>query len=396
MKSNRVLEGIRVFELTQVISGSYAGMLLGDLGADVIKAERPDGGEFYRTQAMKNELGVSVVYPNYNRNKRSVTVNIGNPQGVELCKKIIANSDIFIENYRAGSLAKKGLGYDELKKINPNLIMVSITGFGQDGPYAKKAAYDMTVSAMSGFMSLNGPEGEPTKSGPAVSDFLSGIYGAMAALAALRHRDQTGEGQFIDVAMLDCSISILDAFFAQYAYTGVEPRGTGNRRANYAPVNAFKTQDGAVYLSCSTEQQWENLVTLMNKPELLTDPRFCARAVRKEHEVDIEAIVQSWTKGYTTKQLIVLLEEHDVPCAPVNGVKEIMDDPQIHHRGSIQNFDYPGLGQYPSVPFVPRFSSIETQFNRAPILGEHNDDIYGQELGIDEATRAALKADKVI
>lgn len=396
MSTNRVLDGIKVFELTQVISGSYSGMLLGDLGADVIKAERPGTGEFYRSQAMKNEAGISLVYPNYNRNKKSITVDISSAEGTALCKELIKDCDIFIENYRSGSLAKKGLGYEDLKKINPGLIMVSITGFGQDGPYARKPAYDMIVSAMSGFMSVNGPEGEPTKSGPAVSDFLSGIYGAFGALAALYHRANTGEGQFIDVSMLDCSVSILDAFLAQYQFTGIVPKGTGNRRNNYAPVNSFKSADGYVYLSTSTEEQWTHLANAMGQPELLTDERFNGRAVRKAHEEEIEAIVTSWTTQHTTKDLIVILEKADVPCAPINNIKDIMEDPQILYRETIQSFDYPGLGQYPTVPFVPRFSTIDTAFERAPELGEHNEEVYMGKLGLSREQYDELLDKKVI
>lgn len=392
----KALAGIRVLEYTHVISGPFCGMLLGDLGADVIKMEKPGEGEFYRAEALKNDKGVSLVFPNYNRNKRGFTLNIRADEGKEITRDLIRKSDIFIENLRPGLLKKMGLGYDDLKKINPGLIMISISGFGQTGPYASKTAYDMTISAISGFMSVNGVGGMPMKSGPAISDFLSGIYGALAALAALRHREKTGEGQYIDISMMECSMSILDAFFAQSKFTGVDPTGLGNRRANYAPVNAFRTKDGFVYIAASTQKSWELLARLMDRADLITSPLYEQAPIRKMNEVSLEKIVEEWTLKFTTRELLELLDGHNMPCAPVQTISDVMNDPHIKERKSIMEFDYPDVGAYPVAAHTPKYSTLETSFRRAPMLGENNEEIYGGLLGYSEEKFEKLKKDGVI
>lgn len=390
------LEGIKVVELSHVISGSYCGMLLGDMGADVIKIERPEKGEFYRDEALKNEDGISLVFPAYNRNKRGITLNIKDPKAKEIIHKLIRDCDIFIENYRPGLLKKMGFGYEELKKVNPRLIMVSISGFGQTGPYAMKPAYDMTIAAVSGFMSVNGPEGVPMKSGPAISDFLSGIYGAVGAMAALRNYEQTGEGQYVDISMMECSMSILDAFFAQDKYSLVKPQSMGNRRANYAPVNSFKVKDGHVYIAASLQKHWEALTAIMNRKDLYENPKYDISANRKKYEEELEGIVQEWALQYHTKELIQLLDENGIPCSPVQTLNQVMADPHVAARNSIMEFDYPGIGPYPVAGFTPKFSSMDVMVQRAPLLGEHNKEIYVGELGYTEAEFEELKRNRTI
>lgn len=388
---SKVLEGVKVLEFTHVISGSYCGMLLGDLGADVIKMESPGKGEFYRSEALKNKNGVSLLYPNYNRNKRGFTLNLRAPEAKEIALDLIRGTDVFIENLRPGLLNKLGLGYEDLIKVKPDLIMVSISGFGQTGPYAGKAAYDMTISAVSGFMSVNGPEGTPMKSGPAISDFLSGIYGAFGALAAVLHKRNTGEGQYIDVSMMECSMSILDAFFAQTRFTGEPPGGVGNRRPNYAPVNSFPVRDGFVYVAPSTQASWEALAKLMGRPDLLTDPLYAERSVRKRNEEQLEQIVSGWTAQYTKSELTALLDGARIACAPVQDLAQVMEDPHVKARKSLMELDYPGVGPYPMAALTPKFSTIEVSKTRAPLLGEHNREVYCGLLGYSEEQMEALK-----
>jgi len=388
---SKALEGVKVLELTHVVSGPVCGMLLGDLGAEVIKIERPGTGEFYREEALKNADGVSLVFPAYNRNKKSVTLNYKESRGRELLFELVKWCDVLIENLRPGLLNSMGLGYEDLKKINPKLIMVSISGFGQDGPYALKPAYDMTISAISGFMSLNGPEGQPTKTGPAISDFLSGIYGALAVLAALRNCEKTGEGQYIDVAMMDCAISILDAFFAQSQFTGVEPLGMGNRRANYAPVNAFKTADGSVYVASSLQKHWEALTKLMGREDLLSNPLYADSVTRKKNEDELEVLVEEWTQKMKSAELIELLEKSGIPCAPIQTINQVRSDPHVKARKTIMEFDYPGLGSYPIAALAPRFSTLNIQTTRAPLLGEHNNDVFKNILGCTAQELEQLK-----
>jgi crotonobetainyl-CoA:carnitine CoA-transferase CaiB-like acyl-CoA transferase len=394
MKS--ALEGIRVLEYTHVISGSYCGQILGDLGAEVIKMERPEVGEFYREEAIKNADGISLVYPNYNRNKKGITLNLKHEKAKEITLKLVEKCDIFIENYRPGLLKKMGLGFEELKKINPKLVMVSISGFGQSGPYTNKPAYDMTIAATCGFMSLTGPEGVPTKSGPAISDFLSGMYGALGAIAALRRAEKTGEGEYIDVSIMECAMSILDAFFAQSQFTGVEPHGTGNRRQNYAPVNSFETKDGHIYISCSLEKHWDILTRLMNRRDIYDHPKFVTRKQRKENEDEVEAIVEEWTKSHTTDELLAMMDENGMPCAPIQSINQVRKDPQVLSRSSIVEFDYPGLGSYPVVAFPPKFTNMKTPLVPAPTLGQHNKDVYTDLLGITKQEIDSMLADKLI
>lgn len=393
---SKALEGIRVLEFTHVISGPYCGMLLGDLGADVIKMEKPGEGEFYRAEALKNENGVSLVYPNYNRNKSGITLNLRADEAKEITLDLIKKTDIFVENLRPGLLKKMDLGYEDLKKVNPGLIMVSISGFGQTGPYAEKPAYDMTISAVSGFMSVNGVNGMPMKSGPAISDFLAGIYGAMGAIAALRHREKTGEGQFVDISMMECSMSILDAFFAQSRFTGMDPIGLGNRRANYAPVNVFRTKDGFVYIAASLQKNWELLARLMNREDLIINPLYAQAPIRKENEISLEKIVEEWTSKQTSKELLELLDGHNMPCAPVQNIQEVMNDPQVKARKSIVEFDYPDVGNYPVAALTPKFSTMETSLRRAPMLGENNEQIYCDLLGYSKEKYEKLKQGNII
>lgn len=379
------LNGIKVVELSHVISGSYCGMLLGDMGADVIKIERPETGEFYRDEALKNDEGISLVFPAYNRNKRGMTLNIKDPKAKEILHKLIRDCDIFIENYRPGLLKKMGFGYEDLKQVNPRLIMVSISGFGQNGPYAMKPAYDMTISAASGFMSVNGPEGVPMKSGPAVSDFLAGIYGAVGAMAALRNCEKTGEGQYVDISMMECTMSILDAFFAQDKFSPIKPKSMGNRRANYAPINSFKVKDGHVYIAPSLQKHWEALTGLMGRRDLYENPLYDTSSHRKQHEEELEAVVQEWALGYTSAELVKELDDHGIPCSPVQTLSQVRKDPHVLARNSIMEFDYPGLGSYPVAAFTPKFSTMDVCARRAPQLGEHNKSIYMEELGYSEA-----------
>lgn len=390
------LEGIKVVELSHVISGSYCGMLLGDMGASIIKIERPGSGEFYRDEALKNEEGVSLVFPAYNRNKKGITLNIKDPKAKEILHKLIKDCDVFIENYRPGLLKKMGFGYDDLKKVNPKLIMVSISGFGQNGPYAMKPAYDMTIAAVSGFMSVNGPEGVPMKSGPAISDFLSGIYGALGAMAALRNCERTGEGQYVDISMMESSMSILDAFFAQERFSEIKPVSMGNRRANYAPVNSFQVKDGHVYVAASLQKHWEALTGLMDRKDLYEDPRYDTASNRKKHEEELEDIVQAWAIQYDSKGLIALLDERGIPCSPVQTLSQVLNDPHVAARNSMIEFEYPGVGNYPVAAFAPKFSTMTVPVQRAPLLGEHNKEVYVNWLGYKETELEEMQKNHTI
>lgn len=391
------LEGIRILDFTHVISGPYCTMLLGDLGAEVIKIEKPGSGEFYREEGMKNENGVSIVYPNYNRNKRGITLNIKSPKARDILKELVAKADVFVENQRPGLLNKMGLGYEDMKAVNPGIIFASISGFGQDGPYAQKPAFDMTIAAISGLMSLNGLPGTvPTKTGAAFSDFLSGIYTALGIVAAIRKREATGEGAFIEVGMMESVISVFDAFIAQHKITGKEPERTGNRRTGFAPVNVFPVKDGYIYIAGSFQSQWEALAKLMGREELIADPRFLKGADRKANEEALEAIVTQWTSSLTSEQAISMLENASIPCAPVKSLGEMVEDEHIKARNSIISCDYPGIGDYPMAASPIRFRGRKQPVVRAPLLGEHNEDVFSELLSYSAEQVQLLKEEGVL
>lgn len=391
------MEGVRILDFTHVISGPFSTMLLADMGAEVIKIEKPGDGEFYRAEGAKNGAGVSIVYPNYNRNKKGITLNIKSPKAIEVLKQMATKADVFVENQRPGLLASIGLGYEDLKAINPKIVYASISGFGQSGPYAHKPAFDMTIAAISGLMSVNGMEGSvPTKTGAAFSDFISGIYAALGIVAALRKRDQTGEGAYIDVGMLDSIVSVLDDFIPKYMVTGKEPTRFGNRRAGFAPVNVFPVKDGYVYIAGSFQKQWEALAKLIGQENLIIDPRFLKNSDRKQHEEILESIVEEWSSKLTSQEVVSQLENAGIPCAPVKSIGELVNDEHIQARGGIIECDYPGIGKYSMAANPIRISDYQQPVERAPLLGEHNEDILTSLLGYSNEKIQALKDDGAI
>lgn len=383
---SKPLEGIRVLEFTHVIAGPFCGMLLGDLGADIVKIEKPGEGEYGRIAGPKMPNGTSLWFPNYNRNKKGITLNFKTPEAMEIVRRLVAQSDVLLENFRPGLLDEMGLGYEEIKKINPRIILVSLSGFGQEGPYARKTAFDMTVLALGGLMGLTGEtEGIPMKMGTAVSDFVAGLYGVIGTLSALRHRDITGKGQFVDVAMLDAVLSMLETNIADYLLTGNEPGRPGNRRIYTAPSNVFPTSDGYIYVAGFFQSHWEKLCKLMQDDEMLNDPRLANGAGRKKNESEVERRISAWTKTKSVEELTQLMEEQGIPCAPINKMKDIVNDPHVKHRKSIVNFEYPGVGSFATAGFPVKFSDITTEVRlRPPVLGEHNKAVICEQLGFSE------------
>lgn len=396
--TNRPLEGIRVIEFTHVISGPFCGMLLGDLGAEIVKIEKPREGEYSRVNGLKNANGVSMWFPSYNRNKKGITLNFKAAKAKEIVQRLVGQSDVLIENFRPALMEEMGFGYEELKKINPKIIMASISGFGQAGPYAGKTAFDMIVSAMGGFMSLNGPPGGlPMKAGPAISDFVSALYGALAIVAAIRHRDQTGEGQYIDVAMMDCIMSVLETAFADYKVVGRDSVRTGNRRPYTAPSNVFKAKDDFIYIAALTKNHWEGLCKLMGKDELINDQRFVTGAKRKQNEEVVEEFIKEWVGSLTVAEAMELLESYSIACSPVQKISELVDDPHVKARNLLVEFDYPGIGKFPVVAFPPKFSTINTAIrNRPPLLGEDNEAVICGILGYDKEEFKKMVAEDIL
>lgn len=398
MIMTKPLEGIKILELTHVIAAPFCGMLLGDLGAEIIKIEKPNEGEYGRIAGPRMPNGTSLWYPSYNRNKKGITLNLKDERSKPILRDLIKDSDIVLENFRPGLLTEMGFGYDDIKKINPEVIMVSLSGYGQDGPYAKKTAFDMTVLALGGLMALTGEtEGVPMKVGTAISDFVAGLYGVIGTLSALKYRDLTGKGQYVDVAMIDGVLSMLETSIAEYTLLGKEPGRPGNRRVYTGPSNVFMAKDGYIYIAAFFQSHWEKMCKAMGKEELLKDERFRTGATRKKHDFIVEDIISEWVKEKTVDEVNQLLESNDIPCSPVNQIGRLLKDPHINHRNSIVSFDYPGVGKFKTCGFPIKFSEINTdEIKRPPLLGENNEEVLCERLGYSKEKYEQLKEEGII
>ncbi|MDW7669649.1 MAG: CoA transferase, partial [Bacillota bacterium] len=333
---NKPLEGIKILELTHVIAAPFCGMLLGDLGADIIKVEKPKEGEYGRIAGPYAPDGTSLWYPNYNRNKKGITLNFKDPKGKEILEKLIKETDVFIENFRPGLLDSMNLGYKDVKKINPDIIMVSLSGYGQEGPYANKTAFDMTILAIGGLMGLSGEtDGVPMKMGTAIADFVAGLYGVIGTLSALTFKEKTGKGQYVDVSMLDGILSTLETSIAEYDLLKREPKRPGNGRVYTGPSDVFKASDGYIYIAAFFENHWNKFCKLIDREDLLNDERFKDGLSRKNNDKFLKPIISEWVENKTIDEIELLLENVGVPCAPVNNMERLMKDEHIKKTKSI-------------------------------------------------------------
>ena len=379
------LSGLKVLDFTRVYSGPYCTMMLGDLGADIIKVERKGvGDETHYFAPMKNDESGYFAY--FNRNKKSLSLDLKKPEAVEVIKKLAKWADIVVENFSPGVVGRLGIGYEDLKEVNPKIIYGSISGFGQTGPYMKKPAYDVVCQAMGGFMALTGEkDGKPYKLGPSVVDALAGIHMAFAIMAAVHHRDRTGEGQFIDVAMMDTAFSVLENFVVTKTITGETPTRNGNANLGSAPFNSFRTKDGYVTIACANNGLFKKLVTAIGREDLLEREEYKENHMRKAHEDTLNPEIESWTLQYNTNEVVKILDEASVPVGPILGIDDLVEDPQIEAREMLVDIDHPILGKakYPGNPI--KFSETsEFSFDRAPLLGEHNDYILEDVLGLSK------------
>lgn len=395
--NKKALEGIRILDFTRVYSGPYCTMLLADLGADVIKVEAVGRGDDSRNfYPVVN--GVSGYYTYLNRNKKSITLNLKSEEGKQIALELAEKADIVVENFSAGAIGRLGLGYEEICKVNPQIIYASISGFGQEGPYSGKAAYDAIAQAMGGLTFLTGyQDEEPVKVGPAISDAASGVHAAVAILAALAYRDRSGEGQYIDISMMDTVFSMLENSVPILSFTGETPFRLGNANPGSAPYNMYHTKDGSVFISTANNSLFQRLTDLMGQPELMEDPRFCENALRKEHETEIDPIVEAWTRTLTTEEVEKLLDGKGIPVAHARSVKELIDDPQLKLRDMIVEHEVPGIGKakYPGNPLKLQKTPPQVS-QRAPLLGENNLDILGGLLGKTSEEISVLKENGII
>lgn len=407
--SGGALSHIRVLDLSRILAGPWASQLLADLGADVIKIERPGVGDDTRSWGppwLKDGQGadtdVSAYYLCANRNKRSLTIDITRPEGQALVRRLAAESDVVLENYKVGGLARYGLDYAALREINPRLVYCSITGFGQTGPYAARAGYDFLIQGLGGLMSItgraDGEEGEgPLKVGVALTDVLTGLYASNAVLAALAWRERSGEGQYIDLALLDVQVACLANQAMNYLATGHSPRRLGNAHPNIVPYQDFPTADGYMILAIGNDGQFARFCTEAGCAELAADVRFATNAARVEHRATLIPLLKKRTVERSTAAWVAALEALAVPCGPINSLAEVFADPQVLARGLKESLPHTRAGSVDLVASPIRMSATPAQNRMAPpALGEHSDEVLAQVLGLDAAVIAALRAQGIV
>ncbi|WCL53756.1 CaiB/BaiF CoA transferase family protein [Gimibacter soli] len=398
------LAGVKVLDLSRVLAGPWAGQLLADLGADVIKVERPGAGDDtrgwgppYLKDKDGNETGEAGYYLSANRGKRSIAIDISKPEGQAVIHKLARRADVLLENYKVGGLKKYGLDFESLKAECPGLVYCSVTGFGQTGPYADRAGYDFMIQAMGGLMSITGerddkPGGGPQKVGVAVSDLTTGLYGVIGILAALRHRDLTGEGQHIDMALLDVTLGLLGNQNMNWFIGGNVPKRAGNAHANIVPYQDFATADGHIILAAGNDRQFKAFCEVAGDPALAENPRFATNRARVENREAVVPLVAALIAKKTTAEWIAILEDVAVPCGPINTIPQAFADPQVVSRGLAFELDHPLSGKVPQVACPIKFSGTPIVYEKAPpMLGQHSDEILG-ELGFNAEEIGALKS----
>lgn len=395
------LRNIKVFDLTRVLAGPTCAQMLADLGADVIKIERPGSGDDTRGFAPPFMPGTkeSAYFVGVNRNKRSVTLDIATPEGQAIALALIAQSDVLVENFKVGALAKYGLGYAELHEKFPGLVYCSITGFGQTGPYAERPGYDSLIQAMGGVMSLTGdPAGLPQKVGVPVADLFAGLYGCIGILAALRHRDATGQGQQIDIGMLDTHLAWLANQGMNYLATGENPPRLGNEHPNIVPYQVFPTHDGFMMLSIGNDPTFKRFCDNFGLAHLVDDPRFATNAARVQNRDAVAAALTPVMKTMTTTEWVERLEALKIGCGPINTLRDAFADPHVVARGVLVHMPHAATPDGVDVIANPvRLSETPAEYRLPPpLLGEHTDAILTERLGFDAAKLAALRKSGVI
>lgn len=386
------LTGIRVLDLSRILAGPWATQCLADLGAEVIKVERPDVGDDTRTWGPpffeEGDKPVSAYFMCANRGKKSVAIDFTKPEGQEIIRQLAAKSDILVENFKVGGLAKYGLDYDSLKAVNPALIYCSITGFGQTGPYKDRPGYDALIQALGGLMSITGepdgmPGGGPQKVGVAVTDIFTGLYSTIGILGALHHREKTGEGQHIDMALMDTQVAVLANQSMNYLVSGQEPKRLGTAHPSIVPYQAFATADGHLVLAVGNDGQFARFCDAAGMPEVAADERFQTNPARVKHRTDLIPLVAAAVSGKTTDEWVTLLEAHNVPGGPINTMARVFDDPQVQARGIALSLKAEDGAVMPSVRNPIHYSGTEITYDKAPpALGADTASVLEDILGI--------------
>jgi CoA:oxalate CoA-transferase len=375
------LEGLKILDLTRVLAGPYCTMILADLGADVIKVEMPVTGDDSRHFG-PYQKGESAYFMSLNRNKRSIVLDLKSPEGKETLKALLMKVDVVVENFRPGTMEKLGFGYETIRLFNPAIIYAASSGFGHTGPYSQRAAYDGVVQAMGGIMSITGEEGgKPTRVGPSVGDINAGMFTAIGILAALEHRHKTGEGQKVDVAMLDCQVAILENAIARYVVTGEIPRPAGNKHSSIVPFEPFDTSDGELMIAAGNDGLWQTFCKVTGLEALAADPRFDTNPKRHENYLVLRPMIAEVIMTKPTAEWQKLLDQAGVPNGPINSVDSVIKDEQVLAREMIVEVDHPVAGKL-KMPGIPiKLSATPGAILRpAPTLGEHTEEVLRELL----------------
>ena len=370
------LQGIKVIDLTRVLAGPFCTMTLADLGAEIIKIEKPGTGDDSR--AFGPHLhGESAYFMSINRGKKSLTLDLKTEKGKEIFLQLVEKADVVVENFKPGVMKKLGLDYDKLKAINPRLIYCASSGFGQTGPYSARPAYDLIIQGMGGLMSITGPDAsQPTKVGSSIADIFAGVFSAIGILSALYSRSQTGKGQMVDVAMLDCMVAILENAIARFTGSGVDPVPIGNRHPSIAPFTSVKTSDGYINIACGNDALWAKLCEIIGRLDLVADPRFVSNRSRCDHMTDLLPMLNEAMAGQSSEYWLEKLEAGHVPAGPINSISQVLADPQVLARNMLLELAHPvaGLVKMPGSPV--KLSETPAEINLpAPVLGQHNEEI---------------------
>ena len=399
------LTGFRVLDLSRILAGPWASQMLADLGAEVIKIERPGSGDDtrgwgppYMPDQSGNATSEAAYFHAANRGKQSVCIDMSKSAGQQLINQLAGHCDVFIENFKVGGLKKYGLDYESMKRINPGLVYCSITGFGQNGPYAGRAGYDFMIQAMGGMMSVTGEaDGQPMKIGVALADVLTGLYAGNAIQAALIHQQKTGAGQYIDMALLDVQVATLANQAMNFLASGESPQRRGNSHPNIVPYQAFQTGDGHIILAIGNDAQFGRFCRLAGRDELAVDARFRSNSDRVRFRDALVPQVAAIMLQKSSADWLVALNTEGIPCGPINDIEQVFADPQVQHRGLQLELDHPDAGKVASVANPIKMSLTPVQYDRAPpLLGQHTGEVLTRLLGIEAREIARLQQDKVI
>lgn len=404
--SSGPLSGLTVVDLTRVLAGPYCTQMLGDLGADIIKIERPGAGDDTRRFAPPflkdqdgNDTGESAYFLGANRNKRSVSLDLTKPEGQDIVRRLVANADVLVENFKTGDLKRYGLGYDDLKAANPKLVYCSVTGFGQTGPYAERPGYDFLIQGMGGIMSLTGePDGEPQKVGVPIADLMAGMFAGVSVCAALRHAEATGEGQYIDIGMLDTQVAWLSIAAMNYLH-GDQLGRLGNAHPNIVPYQPFKTADNFIIVAIGNDSQFGRFCDFAECADLAKDERFSTNAARVQNREELLPLLGPVFESRPAAEWLEGLEKMKIGCGPINDLAQVFADPHVMARGMVHEMTHSAADGAPAKlvasPF--RLSNTPVTYRHAPpLLGEHTEEVLAEKLGLDEAELAALRNQGIV